>query len=112
MIYSILYQGNRMDKEVEVPHFDLSTDILVVGAGCAGIYCADSAKKEGRDVILLELGENIGGMFVCGNVTGYYYGGEGGTYLEDDKRVHQDTVFVGNGHHADGWQLHLYGCPR
>ena len=108
MIYSILYQGNRMDKEVEVPHFDLSTDILVVGAGCAGIYCADSAKKEGRDVILLELGENIGGMFVCGNVTGYYYGGEGGTYLEDDKRVHQDTVFVGNGHHADGWQLHLY----
>ena len=108
MIYSTLYQGRLTEQEVGAVSFELSCDILVVGAGCAGIYCADSAKREGKDVILLELSENIGGMFVCGNVTGYYYGGEGGSYLEDDKKVHQDTVFVGNGHHADGWQVHLY----
>ena len=108
MIYSELYEGTLREREVGAVDFALTTDILVVGAGCAGIYCADSAKREGADVVLLELSENIGGMFVCGNVTGYYYGGEGGSYLEDDEKTYGDRIFLDNGHHAEQRQIHLY----
>ena len=53
---------------------------IVIGAGSAGVYAADSAARTGADVILCEIGENIGGMHVCGNVTGYYYGMRGGSF--------------------------------
>ncbi len=107
MQYTRLYQGSLCKEEVMSVHFDLCCDVLVVGAGCAGIYCADSAKREGADVILLEVGENIGGMFACGNVTGYYYGGEGGAYLSDDEKTEHDHIFVRNGSHWEQRQIHM-----
>ena len=107
MQYTRLYQGSLCKEEASSVHFDLRCDVLVVGAGCAGIYCADSAKREGADVILLEIGENIGGMFACGNVTGYYYGGEGGAYLFDDEKTERDHIFVRNGSHWEQRQIHM-----
>ena len=50
MIYSELYEGTLREREVGAVDFALTTDILVVGAGCAGIYCADSARREGAEI--------------------------------------------------------------
>ena len=85
MILSMLLDGALVRREVSDVTFDLSCDVLCVGAGAAGCYAADAAAREGADVILLEYGRNIGGMPVCGGVTGYYYGTRGGAYEEDDE---------------------------
>ena len=89
------------------PCFDKSCDILCVGAGSAGVYCASTASEEGADVILLEYGSNIGGMHVCGNVLGYYYGLAGGAYREDDNMCAQDTVFFKGGISPEAKQVHM-----
>lgn len=89
------------------PCFDKSCDILCVGAGSAGVYCASTASEEGADVILLEYDSNIGGMHVCGNVLGYYYGLAGGAYQEDDNMCAQDTVFFKGGISPEAKQVHM-----
>ena len=106
MILSMLLDGALVRREVSDVTFDLSCDVLCVGAGAAGCYAADAAAREGADVILLEYGRNIGGMPVCGGVTGYYYGTRGGAYEEDDEARMRDPLF----HMKSGWearQIHL-----
>ena len=93
MIISMLENGKVVKIACDEPKFDYTCNVLCVGAGSAGVYAADSAAREGADVILCEIGENIGGMHVCGNVTGYYYGARGGSYEEDDEKTRQDTAF-------------------
>ena len=107
MILSVLEDGLIVKKPSDITEFDRTCNVLVVGAGSAGCYAADSAAREGASVILLELGENIGGMHVCGNVTGYYYGAKGGSYEEDDKRSKADTVFVTNERQWEQRQIRL-----
>ena len=107
MILSILENGKIVKTDVAFPHFDYRCDVLVVGAGSAGVYAADSAAREGASVILCELAENIGGMHVCGNVTGYYYGAQGGSYVEDDMRKAKDDVFVADSAQWELRQIHL-----
>lgn len=84
MILSTLLDGALCEREVTGVEFSLTADVLCVGAGAAGCYAADAAAREGADVLLLEYGRNIGGMPVCGGVTGYYYGTSGGAFEEDD----------------------------
>ena len=36
------------------------TDVIVIGAGAAGLMCASVAGRQGRSVVLLEKGERIG----------------------------------------------------
>lgn len=84
MILSTLENGKRCERVVEDVTFTYQCDVLCVGAGAAGCYAADAAAREGADVLLLEYGRNIGGMPVCGGVTGYYYGTSGGAFEEDD----------------------------
>lgn len=107
MILSMLENGLVVKKACDITEFDYRCNVLCVGAGSAGCYAADSAAREGATVILLELDENIGGMHVCGNVTGYYYGASGGSYEEDDKRSEADTVFVTNKRHWEQRQIRL-----
>ncbi|MBE6601824.1 MAG: FAD-dependent oxidoreductase [Ruminococcaceae bacterium] len=107
MILSMLEDGLVVKKNCEIPMFDYSCNVLCVGAGSAGCYAADSAAREGAKVFLLELGENIGGMHVCGNVTKYYYGARGGNHEEDDQKSKDDTVFLTNGRHWEQRQLHI-----
>lgn len=107
MTVSMLENGAVIKKECAAVTFDYACDILCVGAGSAGCYVADSACKEGADVILCELGENIGGMHVCGNVSKYYYGNQGGSYEEDDEKNAADTVFLTNGRHWEQRQIRL-----
>lgn len=92
MILSMRHNGAICEREVGPVAFDLSCDVLCVGAGAAGCYAADAAAREGADVILLEYGRNIGGMPVCGGVTGYYYGTAGGAYEADDAARMQDPL--------------------
>ena len=107
MILSMLENGRVVKKACEIPDFDYCCNVLCIGAGSAGCYAADSAAREGASVILLEFGENIGGMHVCGNVTGYYYGASGGSYEEDDKKSKADTVFLTNERHWEQRQIRL-----
>jgi len=107
MILSMLENGLVVKKACNITDFDYCCNVLCVGAGSAGCYAADSAAKEGATVILLEFGENIGGMHVCGNVTGYYYGARGGSYEEDDRKSEADTVFLTNHRHWEQRQIRL-----
>ena len=53
-----LVDGSIIKTKVDTLNFDLTTDVLVVGAGCAGIYAAQSASSEGAKTTLIE---EIGG---------------------------------------------------
>ena len=86
-------------KKREINNFitDKTCEVLIVGAGSAGVYAAFSASREGADVVLIENDDNIGGMHVQGNVQGYYYGAKGGTYEQDDEICIKNNVYIGKG---------------
>lgn len=107
MILSILENGKIRKIDCDSPSFCYTCDVLCIGAGAAGIYAADSAARLGAGVILCEIGENIGGMHVCGNVISYYYGASGGSFEEDDTVSDNDTVFMQNRHQPEQRQIHL-----
>ena len=107
MKLSMLENGCVLQRDCDTVTFDLDCQVLCVGAGSAGCYAADAAAREGTSVILLEWGENIGGMHVCGNVTKYYYGAEGGSYEQDDQKSRADTVFLTNTRHWEQRQIRL-----
>ena len=107
MILSTLENQIVTKKDCASPIFDLSCDVLCVGAGSAGVYAADSAAQEGASVILCEIGENIGGMNVCGNVTGYYYGAKGGSFEQDDAQSKSENIFLSSNRHWEQRQVRL-----
>lgn len=83
---------------------DKTCDVLVVGAGCAGIYAADAAASEGARVILIENSDSIGGMHIRGRVMGYYYGFSGGSF-ESDEYTENDEKYYKMSHKVDKKQL-------
>ncbi len=107
MILSTLENGKVVKSIVTEVEFDIKCDVLVVGAGSAGVYAADAAARNGADVILCEIEENIGGMHVCGNVNGYYYGMMGGKFEDDDQKNKNDTVFFYNGRNWEQRQIRV-----
>jgi hypothetical protein len=108
MIFSTLENGKIKKVDKANPIFERRCDVLVVGAGSAGVYAAASAARMGADVILAEIEENIGGMSVCGNVTAYYYGMSGGSFEEDDKKSNEDKVFLTNRWHWEQRQIRFF----
>ena len=92
-----IIDGVLVAKEVQNITFDKQTDVLVVGAGCAGIFAAISASQEGASVILLEKDSNVGGMHVNGNVHGYYYGFAGGEFEKIDANCKLDEPYFMHG---------------
>lgn len=95
-LYSLENGKITVSETIENFSFDKNCDILCVGAGSAGVYASDSAAREGSDVILLENSTCIGGMHVRGNVCMYYYGDEGGSYLEDESQYTREVFLAGN----------------
>ena len=93
-----LLNGKTTIEESTLTAFDMKCQVLCVGAGCAGVYAADSAARNGADVILLENDITIGGMHILGNVRKYYYGFEGGSFEEVDAKSKELNVFY---HEAD-----------
>ena len=85
-----LENNQVLSTEVQSVDFSMTCDVLIVGAGAAGSYAA------GSDVILLEYSTCIGGMHIRGNVCSYYYGDEGGSYLEVDNACTRDVFLAGN----------------
>lgn len=65
----------------QVPHWDLSTDVLVVGFGAAGACAAIEAVVAGASVTVLEVATSGGGSAALsgGEV---YVGGNGGTDVQ------------------------------
>lgn len=95
-LYTLKDKKVNISEELQSVDFALSCDILCVGAGAAGSYAAESAAQEGSDVILIEYSSCIGGMHIRGNVCSYYYGDEGGSYLETDGACTRDVFLAGN----------------
>ena len=58
-------------------------DVLVVGAGPAGVCAAVSAAREGAKVILCERYGSVGGMLTMGNVDPILGEVAGGTYYDE-----------------------------
>ena len=106
-----LLNGKTTIEESTWVEFDMKCQVLCVGAGCAGIYAADSAARNGADVILLENDVTIGGMHILGNVRNYYYGFEGGSFEEIDAKCKELDVFF---YKADQKRILLLRrpCPR
>lgn len=73
--------------------FDISCDVLCVGLGTAGVFCALSAAREGVKVIGVEKSNFLGGTHTAGNVCRYYYGFEDGTFKDIDENTLHDNVF-------------------
>lgn len=88
MEYFELYEGVSRRTPAEQPVWNKSYDIIIAGAGNAGIYCAMSAALEGRKILLIEKAAWCGGMHIQGLVNGYYYGCRGGLYEETDRESH------------------------
>ena len=41
-------------------HSPLDYDVIILGAGAAGLFCAETAAKRGRRVLILEKANKIG----------------------------------------------------
>ncbi|MBQ7387138.1 MAG: FAD-dependent oxidoreductase [Clostridia bacterium] len=92
MILSWIENGKRCEREIASPKFDVECEVLCIGAGCAGMYAALAAAREGADTLLIENDDAIGGMHILGNVIGYYYGANGGSFESDDPEVFNPKV--------------------
>ena len=80
--------------DAKQPVFDRTCDVLVIGAGCAGIFAAVAARREGASVLLIENSEAIGGMHTAGCVIGYYYGKSGGSFEALDEKTAAHGAFL------------------
>ena len=108
MTFDYLENGMRISKTVAPVTFEMSCDVLCIGVGAAGAYASIAAAREGCDVIALEKDNNIGGMPINGKVTFFYYGEEGGTYEETERRAKAlDKCFYGGDKHVETRQTVL-----
>ena len=105
MKYSTIEKGKIITQQATSLNFDLICDVLCVGAGCAGVYAADSASRQNKKVILIENGNSVGGMHVEGNVGGYYYGFTGGSYEQVDEQSDADKDLFMSSAYKDRKQI-------
>lgn len=97
----------------DVPHWDLETDVLVVGFGAAGACAAIEARQAGARVRVLEVASAGGGSasWSGGEV---YVGGSGGTSVQRAHGFEDSTedlaayLMMAGGPGADGERVHTY----
>ena len=81
-----------------IEHFEIHTDVLVLGSGPAGFAAAYSAAKNGAEVILVEQSGDVGGISTSGLMS--HWTGSCGSplYYEILKRTSENNegVFKGN----------------
>lgn len=68
MLAPTLSKGDVLAKPYTVKQQTITTDILVVGGGTAGVVAAIQAGRAGRKVILVENGSQLGGTTTTGGV--------------------------------------------
>ncbi len=88
-----VFQNNTVGVEVPRSAFD----IIVVGAGTAGIPCACAAAAAGARVLLLDAAGEVGGAL---HVSGGHMSA-GGTALQRDRGIHDDA----QRHLEDIWRV-------
>lgn len=91
MNFFTMTDGKRQVQDIN-PNFEKSFDIIVDGLGASGTYSAISASDCGASVFALERTDSVGGMNTAGQVSGYYYGFDGGLYQKIDKEVQHRTA--------------------
>lgn len=69
------------------PTFLQRYDLVVVGLGTAGAMALIAAARENISVLGIEQLDEMGGTGTAGEVTGYYYGAQGGLYTEFDQKA-------------------------
>ena len=103
--------GQAAMRRASVPRWDLSTDVLVLGSGGAGISAALEARSAGREVLLLESMPRLGGSSTLSG--GVVYAG-GGTALqralgvEDSVEAMYDFIVQGGPPHPEIDKIQLY----
>ena len=86
-----------------------SYDIIIIGAGTAGMACAIIAAERGRKVLVIEKDDRIGGTLhvSAGHMSG------GGTRLQERKGIvdspqaHYEDVMRINNKSADAWMIKM-----
>lgn len=97
----------------QVPHWDLETDVLVVGFGAAGACAAIEARQAGAEVLVLEVAAAGGGS---ASLSGgeVYVGGSGGTDVQrehgfvDSTEDLQQYLLMAGGPAADAERVAIY----
>ena len=108
MILHELRNGQHSAFECGGVCFEESVDIIVAGAGSAGVYSLLAAAQEGASVLGVERSGCSGGMCTLGSVNGYYYGGQGGLYEETDRLTREiGKYFCQFGLHPDAKKIVL-----
>ncbi|WP_018991427.1 FAD-dependent oxidoreductase [Aromatoleum toluclasticum] len=75
------FSASRPCRVEDVPHWDIETDVAVIGFGAAGSCAAIEARRAGADVAIFEVAAAPGGSAALsgGEV---YVGGSGGTSVQ------------------------------
>lgn len=97
----------------QVPHWDVATDVLVVGFGAAGACAAIEAAASGASVLVLEVASAGGGSAALsgGEV---YVGGNGGTDVQrehgftDTTEALRQYLLMAGGPAADAARIDVY----
>ncbi|MFH1086105.1 MAG: FAD-dependent oxidoreductase [Chloroflexota bacterium] len=101
----------------------LSAQVLVIGAGVAGVCAAIQAARLGADVLLLEMDDVLGGnsgpnlgIHISGAHSFHPYGGETGIIeeLEEDAAAHGAKLHTHTMHYNTSrlWEAELYTALR
>lgn len=98
-------------SEAEIATFDVETDVLVVGGGCAGASAAFEAGKAGAEVLLLERASGLGGSSALSGGEIYLGGGtsiQRACGFEDSPEEMAKFLHAALGPHADRAKVDLY----
>ncbi|MFC4776603.1 FAD-dependent oxidoreductase [Paenibacillus sp. GCM10023252] len=89
----------------------IHTDVLVVGGGTSGIAAAFAAADLGVHVILVESGDNLGGIGPQGSIHSYCWGVNTGSVAKMDQGIQRFTKLLGSkavGFHPEAKKLMLH----
>ena len=75
-----LFRINEKDNQI-------TTDVLVIGGGTAGIRAAEAAAKNGAKVCIAEFFSTLGGTRTVGNIQPPYYGNRNDLFLKMWKQI-------------------------